>query len=351
VCSSDLFEHWPGLRELGARVVFEPDASKQAFQPVLIECGLGAIVPEDPRWPLARSIALCSLTTHVSLVRHFNGIHLAIGAKFAIATRNVLPSQHPLFRLLWPHIYGSQFSNDIVTYGQMAPTGDFPMIFSYTPAGMYALFSKTHAHIRLSDYDPDSYRRETDLESSGVPTPGLDNLRTLYACLVDHASNYIGAYYDSDAHLRQDHAVLTWLQELDDTIPNGINLGLEDLTIEALARLVGLLIYVVVVEHELRGSFLWDYQMWTDLQPIRVFENGQREPADVYQRLVNANMLLNVRRTELNRDFSYLALDERGARAFRAFRISLLQLQQREENSPRDLWKIYPDMLNANMNA
>jgi hypothetical protein len=345
------FEHWPGLHQLGARVVFELEGERRLLEPVLIECELGEIEPQDERWPLARALALCSLTTHVSLVRHFNGIHLAIGAKAAIVTRNALPVQHPLFRLLWPHIYGSQFSNDIVTYGQMAPTGDFPMIFSYTSAGLYALYNETHKRIRLADYDPDAYAQRSGLRSAGVPTPGLDNLSDLYACFVDHARDYIRTYYESDRQLQDDRAVQAWLQELDGSIPNGVNLPSDQLTIEALARLIGLLIYVVVVEHELRGTFLWDYQMWTHLQPVRVYKNGQREPVDVYQRLVNANMLLNVSRAPLDRDFSYLAVDERGAEVFRAFRRNLQKLQQSLADSPRQRWKIYPELLNANMNA
>ena len=82
-----------------------------------------------------------------------------------------------------------------------------------------------------------------------------------------------------------------------------------------------------------------------------MYKNGQREPDDVYQRLVNANMLLNVNRTKLTEDFSYLALDEKGADLFRTFRKSLQELQASMNDEPRQLWKLYPDMLNANMNA
>lgn len=37
----------------------------------------------------------------LSLVRHYDRIHLAAGAPFAMATRNALPAGHPLIRLLW----------------------------------------------------------------------------------------------------------------------------------------------------------------------------------------------------------------------------------------------------------
>ena len=62
--------------------------------------GKDAIKPTDPEWDQACKIALCAASTHLSLVRHFNWVHLAGGAQLAIATRNSLPEDHALFRLL-----------------------------------------------------------------------------------------------------------------------------------------------------------------------------------------------------------------------------------------------------------
>ena len=87
---------------------------------------------------------LCAASTHLSLVRHFNWVHLAGGAQLAIATRNGLSANHPLFRLLWPYIYGTQQSNDMVTRGQMVPGGDFETIFSLKFEEMCRLFDDTY---------------------------------------------------------------------------------------------------------------------------------------------------------------------------------------------------------------
>jgi hypothetical protein len=71
----------------------------------------------------------------------------------------------------------------------------------------------------------------------------------------------------------------------------------------------------------------------------------------VYQRLVNANFNLNVPRLALMEDFSYLALDDAGAAAFRQFQNDLETLQKEMEKEPWAPWKIYPKMLEANINA
>jgi arachidonate 15-lipoxygenase len=87
------------------------------------------------------------------------------------------------------------------------------------------------------------------------------------------------------------------------------------------------------------------------VQPARVYENGQREPLDVYQRLVNANFNLHVRRAQLVQDWSYLALDAAGAQAFRDYKRALEELQARIAAEPPALWKISPSILEANINA
>ena len=345
------FEHHSELYNLGSRVVFERDEAGSALKPVLIECELGAIVPSDSRWPTARAIALCAPTTHCGLVRHFNGVHLAFGSALAITVRNSLPVDHPLLRLLWPHIFGTQYSNEMATLSQLDPAGDFAQMYSFTLRGLYDAFERTYATLHLSDYDPVAYVETSGLRAAGIESASASDLGAMYALFEAHAHDYLGLYYATDADLAGDAAVARWLAAFDDAIPNGLPAWTKPLTVATLARLVAVLIYVVVVEHEIRGTLLWNYQLWTHVHPVRVYRDGRREPVDVYQRLVNSTMTLNVTRASLLEDYSYLGLDARGAEAFRTFRSRLEALQRELDDDPRQLWKLYPDMLNANMNA
>ncbi|HET6893097.1 MAG TPA: hypothetical protein VFH31_18470, partial [Pyrinomonadaceae bacterium] len=95
----DQYEHHKGLRSIGVRVWFRLNEAARRLEPTQIDCELGLCKPGDENWEQAQKIALCAATTHVSLVRHFNGVHLAAGGPFAIATRNNLPAAHPLRRL------------------------------------------------------------------------------------------------------------------------------------------------------------------------------------------------------------------------------------------------------------
>jgi hypothetical protein len=348
----DGYEHHPGLRSLGVRVLFQVDEAAHQLEATQIDSELGVTKPGDADWQLAQKIALCAATTHVSLVRHFNGVHLAAGAPFAIATRNNLPATHPLRRLLWPHVYGTQYSNQIVTKGQMVKGGDFETTFSFTHRGMCQLFADTYEQYDIAVLDPERDAQQRGIDNPGFDTPAVANRRALFEVMHAHALRYLQIYYDSDEKLCADAAVQSWLDELGRIIPNGVRklLG-KELTIAGVARLIGALIYLTTVEHEILGTGLWNYQLWTNVQPVRVYRNGQREPIDVYQRLVNANFNLNVRRARLMQDFGYLALDRMGADAFRNFRYELQCLQEKMQQEPFACWKIYPNILEANINA
>jgi hypothetical protein len=346
------YEHHDGLHSLGMRVLFRVNELASTLDAVQIDCELGECKPGDPTWGLAKKIALCAVTTNISLVRHFNYVHLAAGGPFAIATRNCLDARHPLRRLLWPHMFGTQYSNQIVTKGQMAKGGDFETTFSFTHSGMCKLFEESYEDYDIVVLDPARDAERRGIRRAGFDTPALDNQEAVFDVIHAHALRYIALYYSSDHDLRTDTAAIAWVESLDRLVPNGIRiLRGDEITVEGAARLIAALIYLATVQHDLLGTGLWNYQMWTHVQPVRVYKNGQREPVDVYQRLVNANFNLNVKRAALLQDFSHLALDTRGADAFRIFKKDLEALQARLDAEPFAHWKIYPSMLEANINA
>jgi hypothetical protein len=349
--SLDGFQRHQGLRSPASRVEFRLDKSG-GLRAERIDSEAGSVRCGDAGWELATKLALCGATTHLSLIRHFNGLHLACGAEMAIATRNVLPLDHPVRRLMWPHVFGTQYSNDIVTLDQMVRGGDFESVFSFTHAGMCRLFEATHGEFDLASIHPRLDASRRGIVGAGFGTPALDNRSALYDVIERHAIRYFGAYYESDDALAADAYFVAWLDTLDSRIPNGVrSVAGQGFTIAGAARLTATLIYLATVEHEIVGSGVWDYQLWTDVQPVRVSGNGSREPLDVYQRLVNANFNLNVHRTSLLTDFSSLALDPQGADAFVQFQADLVALQADLDREPPASWRMTPNRLKANINT
>jgi arachidonate 15-lipoxygenase len=344
----DEFECHPGLRALGVVVTFAAESSDSTLTAVRIDCDAGSCTPSDPDWQLARRLALTAASTHLSLVRHFGWIHLASGGPLAVVTRNRLPADHPVRRLVWPHVYATQYSNDLITLDQLTIGGDFESIFSFTHKGVNALIDATIDAFDFGVVDPDVDASARGLE--GVATPSIDNRRQHHAVFVAHARRYLERYYDDD-RIAADTALNAWRVELSKRMRGVDRVAGETVTIDGTARLVAAIIQLATVEHEILGSGMWDYQLWSDAVPARLPIDGTPAPLDVYQRLVNANFNLNVHRTALLSDFSSLALDANGADAFRAFQADLRTLQATLDAGTAEPWRMEPKRLKANINA
>jgi hypothetical protein len=351
----DKYEHHSGLVKIGSRVLFREDPVRRSLRAYRIECALGKIEPTDPEWDQACKIALCAATTHLSLVRHFNWVHLAGGAQLAIATRNSLTRNHPLFRLLWPYIVGTLQSNDIVTRGQMARGGDFETTFSFTFKGMCELFDDTYGEYRHSVNDPVKDGDSRQVRGVKFDTPTQQNMEELFDVMHRFVRNYLEIYWPRNAtgakDVRRDPETLAWLRELNGLLPNGVGVDPTRFTWDELARMLAGQLYLVTAQHEILGSFMWNYQLWTHRQPARIYPDFRPESLDVYQRLVNANYILNVHRRALMHNFSDLALDYRAKAAMLQFQTDLAVLQLKMDSQPHAVWKIYPRGLKVNINA
>jgi hypothetical protein len=351
----DKYEHHPGLVNIGSRVLFREDPVRRALQAYRIECALGKIEPTNPQWEQACKIALCAASTHLSLVRHFNWVHLAGGAQLAIATRNTLSKDHSLCRLLWPYTFGTLQSNDMVTRGQMTRGGDFETTFSFTFKGMCDLFDDTYTQYRHSVNDPETDGNSRQVGGAGFDTPTQDNLEDLFNIMHHFAQEYLEIYYPRNPNgtsaIRSDAEVMAWLDELNTLLPNAFDVNRRNVTWDTLARMLAGQLYLVTVQHEILGSFMWNYQLWTHRQPARIYQDFRPEPLDVYQRLVNANYILNVRRRALMHNFDYLALDYRAKATMLQYRTDLAVLQLKMDGHPHAVWQVSPRELKVNINA
>jgi arachidonate 15-lipoxygenase len=345
------YEHRERLYRLGVRVYFQRDASMTGLRALQIDCELGTARPGDGTWGLAKNIALCAVSTHTTLVRHWNWTHLIGGESIAIATRNALPPHHPLCRLLWPHVSGTHQSNRFGNMAQLGPGGDYEATFSFTRRGMYGLFDDSYKTYQFPVNDPRADAARRGVASTDLALPTQHNLEMLFDVLHAHARQYMALYYTTDADVKQNAPICQWIDELNRLIPNGVSLLSKDVTRDRVAHLVACILYLVTVYHEMVGASLWNYQLWSSAHPVRISKDRRREPLDVYQRLVNMNYLLQVIRTPLINDFSPLALDEKGKQAFRDFKKNLQDLQRHMAREPWAAWKIYPQDLEANINA
>lgn len=355
-CHQGLYRPWAHVRFH----VHRGDGVEEQMHPLRateIRTELGTARPIDPQWPMAQRIALCAVSTHTGLVRHWNWLHLMAGESFAMATRQAFQPDHPLCRLLWPHIYGTQQSNRFGNMAQLVPQGDFEQIYSFTHDGMCEFLEVSAKEFCFEIGNPKADAVRRGLTQQGIDLPTQRNEEALYEVIHRHVERYVGLYYDQDTTVQNDRAILRWGERLQQWLPHA-NMGLKA-TVASLTDTIAGFIYFVTVYHESVGALLWNYQMWTGIHPIRVYRDGRREPLDVYQRLVNTNYLLHVIRAPLMDDYSGVALvdpqnpskGKAAQRAFEMFREELRNLQQVMDQEPWGYWKLYPNRLEVNINA
>ena len=346
------FEHHSGLKKIGVKVIFRTSNEHASPYPQSIETNSGIISPNSSEWDDAVKRALCAASTHTSLVRHLNGLHLGCGAHIAIATRNELAADHPVKRLIWLSMFGSQYSNDIIMMPQLGKDGDFVNMFSFTHDGVCRLLDETYKDYQITSLNPKRDLQRRGLDSVDFDLPTHKNLLDLFDIFHAYTQKYINNYYADDAAVTNDSELSAWFDGLEASIPNGIETITEgQQTRASLAELCASFMYLGAVDHELLGTNLWNYQLWTHKIPCRCYTDDRREPVDVYQRLVNANFNLHVSRVQLMHDFSYLALDDVGKALFSEFQSNLKKLNDDMRAMPQTCAQIYPDILEANMNA
>ncbi len=347
------FEHQDGLRSLGLRVLFSESIDTRRLTAVEIESDeYGSVRRGDLNWDTSKTLAVCAATTHMSLTRHFNYVHLISGNHWEVATRNHLPDDHPLYRLVWPHIFNSLYTNYAITPVQMLPDGDFVNMFSFTHAGLMNYYDAMYERYTIAMTDPDADWERRRLGDAKFDSPSHDNLRDLFNVMHDHASRYIHAYYDSDQELQEDTAVADWLESLDALIPNGLNGALEGgVTRDGLARVIAAYIYEGNTIHDMAGTTLWDYQLWVDRNPTRIYKDGRRMPVDVLQRIINNNFALQIKRAPMLANYGQVALDANGAALFAQFYDDCKALQDRYDQTEAGPWRMEPKNLEISMNG
>ena len=228
------------------------------------------------------------------------------------------------------------------------PDGDYVNMYSFTHDGLMDYFDAMYERYDIAMTDPDADWERRGLGDEEFECPAHENLRELFELMHSHVRRYVYAYYESDEQLQADTEVAHWLDVLDGLIPNGLDCTV---TRDGLARVVAAYIYEGNTIHDMAGTTLWDYQLWIDRNPTRVYRNGQRIPVDVFQRIINANFALQLRRAPLLADYGHLALDSRGVSLFAQFHEDCQALQDRYDKTVAGPWRMEPKNLEISMNG
>lgn len=337
----DAYPVRPGLERLGCRINL--DARGRALAVASVEHADETVTPGEPKWEFVERVALCALATHLTIWRHGMQYHVAGLAPVAVATHN-LPPDHPLRRLLAPHVW-EMLSTNVYTHLTLRRNGFDVTGFSFPRDVIFRYYDDAARAFDLTRFDvrADAERRRI---GDDIDYPYLSQATRYFDRIQSYVAAYIDHYYPDDSAVQADAAVAEWFGELDRTIVGGVRSQVGGLTREGLVRFCTRFIYAVTVEHE--ENTMWDYAVFL---PTTVPSDGSPQSVGEVQSVLNFELVIGSATNRLMNDVSYLALDEGAARIMREFQSSLRALQEEMEQGPDHYWRVYPRDLEASISA
>jgi Lipoxygenase len=330
-----------GLCRLGCAIHFVDSGGNLELSHV--EYAGEAMAPGAERWELIERIALCSLTTHVTVWRHGMQYHVGGLAPVAVLTFN-MPLDHPIRRLLTPHIWET-ISTNFHTHLTLRRSGFDVTGFSFSYATILRYYDDGAKAFDLATLDVrlDAARRKIP---ERLTYPYLPQALRYYALFESYVRDYVDHYYPTDTHLQRDRAAHVWFDTLDRYFLQGIRGYVPELNKENLIRFCTLFMYAVTVEHE--DNTLWNYAVFL---PTTVRQDGRGQSVGEVQLTMNFQLLIASATNRLMQDMTFLALDDGAAAIMRKFQARLADLQKEMEAEPSRYWQIYPQDLEASVSA
>jgi hypothetical protein len=328
-----------GLRRLGCKIHYIAENGK--LRVASVEFDDKKVSPEDEGWEFAQRVAMASLTTHLTVWRQGMEYHASGLNAFPVPTLQ-LPPDHPLRRLMTPHILDT-VSTSYHTHLTLRRRGFDVTGFAFPHDSLFQYYDDG-----AKDFDLARLDVRLDYEKRGISAeldyPYQKLAERYYSLFEDYVREYLAIYYPDDASLEADEAAQVWYDALDRVIQNGIRGYVPTLTRENLVKLCTVLIYSVVIAHE--ENSLWNYMMY---MPTIVHEDGLPMTVGEVQCVSNFQLLICAATTSLLDDFSHLALDAAGKACMRKFNRKVVELQTELDASGDHYWRLDPKELKSSV--
>jgi arachidonate 15-lipoxygenase len=187
---------------------------------IQLEAGGKTFTPADgDDWMRAKLFVQVADVTQHELITHLCYTHLAMEA-IAISTPRQLPENHPVYRLLRPHL---KFLLAINTRGNailLSEGAAIDNLMAPTRAVSLSLINKAFRQKSFPDY---AFPR--DIQQRGVTAefisdfPYRDDAQLLWCAIYNYVSAYLNQYYASDAVVVADSYLQAWAAELGAPLP------------------------------------------------------------------------------------------------------------------------------------
>jgi len=151
------------------------------------------------------------------MITHLLRTHLFM-EPIAVASRRQLPSLHPLWKLLAPHLKGVMAINTLGRERLIPAGGVADNTLSLGGGGHVALMKKYYKNMSWSSYDLPKVLKERGVLNA-KKLPGFhyrDDALRLWQAIRDYVSSILSIYYHSDKEIQKDTELQAWILDLHD---------------------------------------------------------------------------------------------------------------------------------------
>lgn len=331
-----------GLCRLGSRIRYAVRERQLVVRAV--EHDGRRVAPGDPGWEFAERIALAGLMTHLTVWRQGMEYHVGGLAPVPVLTHNYLPPDHPIRRLLAPHL-NRWMTTSLHTHVTLRRRGFDVTGFAFPGDVILRYYNDGAAAFDILRLDV-----ARDAERRGIADtfdyPYLPQALRYQRIFERYAAAYVEIYYAGDTAVQSDLHLRLWFDALDRTLVRGVRRLVPELTRDGLVRLCTVLMYSASVAHT--ENSLTNYGGFL---PTGVRRDGRQQSVGEVQNIVNFQLLIATPTTFLLDDQSRLALDAHGRAVMQQFRGDLLALQADMDAQPSRYWQLHPREIEASVSC
>ncbi|XP_067879980.1 polyunsaturated fatty acid 5-lipoxygenase-like isoform X3 [Heterodontus francisci] len=222
----------------------------------------------DLDWLLAKMWVRNADILHFELVSHLLKTHI-IAEPFCVATIRQLPSMHPIYKLLIPHVRYTMQINLQSRLSLIGRDGAFSKAFSIGAEGQLVLFSN---EFQAMTYQ--SLCLPENLENRGVKELKdyyyKDDGLLIWSAIHKFVTKIVMFYYDNDQQVTDDPELQAWIKDVTEVgfqdlknsgIPTSFCKRME------LCKFLTMMIFTCSAQHAVVNSGQYDWSAWVPNSP------------------------------------------------------------------------------------
>jgi arachidonate 15-lipoxygenase len=246
-------------------------------------------------WEMAK-LVVQTADAHVREVGAHTGLCHVIMEAVLIFGHHNLSKQHPVLRLLEPHLEWTQPTNEVMLNTFVGPQGNMQAYQSPSNNGCWELIDRT-----LKGVDIGNSHLEADLAARGVDDDDLlpwypyrDDGRLVLRSIRQWVNSFLRVYYTSDELVRGDHELQGWIRDLADPKKGGLNGVPRVQTFEQLEKFISSLLWRASPYHSAINYSGWEFLGFVPNSPTSAFAPGPKNGGNTEADLVAMLPPLNV---------------------------------------------------------